>query len=103
MLHAVVPEEGACYIDPTRDAGPVDACPECGGTMVGCDQVFDTWMDSSITPLYNTFWERDGDKHDWLYPMSLRPQAHDIIRTWLFATVVRSHHEHGKVPWAHAA
>ena len=78
-----------CYIDPTIDKSPVDKCPKCGGKLIGCEDVFDTWMDSSISPLYNTFWHRDDNKFKKLYPMSLRPQAHDIIRTWAFYTILR--------------
>ena len=78
-----------CYIDPTIDAPPVEKCPKCGGHLKGCEDVFDTWMDSSISPLYNTFWHRDEKKFKQLYPMSLRPQAHDIIRTWAFYTILR--------------
>jgi valyl-tRNA synthetase len=71
------------------DIPPVERCPKCGGKLKGCEDVFDTWMDSSITPLYNTFWERDEELFKKLYPMSLRPQAHDIIRTWAFYTILR--------------
>ena len=78
-----------CYIDPTIDKPPVDKCPKCGGKLKGCVDVFDTWMDSSISPLYNTFWHRDDEKFKRFYPMSLRPQAHDIIRTWAFYTILR--------------
>ena len=78
-----------CYIDPTVDKPPVEKCPKCGGKLRGCEDVFDTWMDSSISPLYNTFWHRDDKKFKKLYPMSLRPQAHDIIRTWAFYTILR--------------
>lgn len=78
-----------CYIDPTIDKPPVSKCPKCGGKLIGCQDVFDTWMDSSISPLYNTFWNRDPDLFKKLYPMSLRPQAHDIIRTWAFYTILR--------------
>jgi len=78
-----------CYVDPTIDKPPVEKCPECGGKLVGSEDVFDTWMDSSISPLYNTFWHRDNEKFKKLYPMSLRPQAHDIIRTWAFYTILR--------------
>lgn len=78
-----------CYVDPTIDKPPVDTCPKCGGSLKGCEDVFDTWMDSSISPLYNTFWHRDNAKFKRLYPMSLRPQAHDIIRTWAFYTILR--------------
>ncbi|HDO19834.1 MAG TPA: valine--tRNA ligase, partial [Thermoplasmatales archaeon] len=78
-----------CYVDPTKDSPPVDKCPKCGGELKGSEEVFDTWMDSSISPLYNTFWYRDDEKFRKLYPMSLRPQAHDIIRTWAFYTILR--------------
>ncbi len=78
-----------CYLDPTIDNPPVDKCPKCGGPLKGCEDVFDTWMDSSISPLYNTFWHRDDEKFKKFYPMSLRPQAHDIIRTWAFYTILR--------------
>ena len=78
-----------CYIDPTIDNPPVKECPRCGGPLIGCEDVFDTWMDSSVSPLYNTFWHRDEEKFKQLYPMSLRPQAHDIIRTWTFYTILR--------------
>ncbi len=78
-----------CYIDPTIDKPPVDKCQKCGGKLIGCEDVFDTWMDSSISPLYNTFWYRDDNRFKKLYPMSVRPQAHDIIRTWAFYTILR--------------
>ena len=78
-----------CYVDPTIDKPPVEKCPKCNGELIGCEDVFDTWMDSSISPLYNTFWQRDNEKFKKLYPMSLRPQAHDIIRTWAFYTILR--------------
>ena len=78
-----------CYIDPTIDPPPLDKCKKCGGKLIGCEDVFDTWMDSSISPLYNTFWYRDDEKFKKLYPMSVRPQAHDIIRTWAFYTILR--------------
>ncbi|MCX6664941.1 MAG: valine--tRNA ligase [Euryarchaeota archaeon] len=78
-----------CYVDPTIDKPSVETCPKCGGSLKGCEDVFDTWMDSSISPLYNTFWHRDDTKFKKLYPMSLRAQAHDIIRTWAFYTILR--------------
>lgn len=78
-----------CYVDPTIDKPPVKKCPKCGARLKGSEDVFDTWMDSSISPLYNTFWHRDDEKFKKLYPMSLRPQAHDIIRTWAFYTILR--------------
>jgi valyl-tRNA synthetase len=63
----------------------------------------DTWATSSLTPQLATRWTLDGDLLDQVYPMDLRPQAHEIIRTWLFYTVLRSHLERGVLPWRHAA
>ncbi len=85
----VLAKEEQCYVDPTIDEPPVDKCPKCGGKLKGCEDVFDTWMDSSISPLFNAFWKRDEKMFKKLYPMSLRPQAHDIIRTWAFYTILR--------------
>ena len=87
--HVVLARSEDCYVDPTVDDPPVKTCPKCGGSLKGCEDVFDTWMDSSISPLYNTFWHRDDKKFKKLYPMSVRPQAHDIIRTWAFYTILR--------------
>ncbi len=96
----VVPaREEDCYIDPTVDPPPVEECPSCGGELKGCEDVFDTWMDSSISPLFNTYWERDEEKFEKMYPMSLRPQSHDIIRTWAFYTILREHLLVGEKPW----
>jgi len=85
----VVARPKDCYVDPTVDKPPIEKCPKCGGSLKGCEDVFDTWMDSSISPLYNAFWQRDKEKFKKMYPMSLRPQAHDIIRTWAFYTILR--------------
>ncbi|MEA3559006.1 MAG: valine--tRNA ligase, partial [Candidatus Thermoplasmatota archaeon] len=97
--HPVLPREEDCYVDPTLDDPPVERCPKCGGELKGSEEVFDTWMDSSITPLYNSFWQRDDELFKKLYPMSLRPQSHDIIRTWAFYSIVRGLKLTGKKPW----
>ncbi len=91
-------EEKDCYVDPTVKA-PSKAKCACGGSYVGSTDVFDTWMDSSISPLYNTFWERDMKMFERLYPMSMRPQSHDIIRTWAYYTILRELHLTGRKPW----
>ena len=97
--HIVPAKEVDCYVDPTLDKPPVEKCPECGGELEGCTDVFDTWMDSSISPLYNTFYLRDEERFKKLYPMSLRPQGHDIIRTWAFYTILREYLLTGEKPW----
>ncbi len=87
------------HVDPTVDPPPYEKCPICGAPLHGSEDVFDTWVDSSISPLYNTFWARDDEKFKNLYPMSLRPQSHDIIRTWAFYTILRSKSVTGERPW----
>jgi len=92
-------EEDECYVDPTVRPPRVERCGKCGGRYVGSTDVFDTWMDSSISPLYNTFWLRDEDLFRRLYPMTLRPQSHDIIRTWAYYTILREMLLIGEKPW----
>jgi valyl-tRNA synthetase len=99
----VLAEPGQLYVDPTQDPPPLDACPKCGGPLKGSEEVFDTWFDSSITPIYNTFWGRDDALHRRLYPMSLRPQSHDIIRTWAYYTILRDTLLTGEAPFRNIA
>jgi valyl-tRNA synthetase len=73
------------------------------GGFTGDPDVMDTWATSSLSPHIAGHWVDDPDLFTRVFPMDLRPQAHDIIRTWLFSTVVRSHYEHGTIPWANAA
>lgn len=96
---AVVATEEQCYVDPTLDNPPVESCPDCGGPLKGCTDVFDTWMDSSGSTLYNTFWKRDDALFQKMFPMSMRPQSHDIIRTWAFYSILRTHQITEEVPW----
>lgn len=98
-------EEAALPVDPASQAPPgYDEAQrgQPGGFMADPD-VLDTWATSSLTPQIVCGWERDPELFEKTFPMDLRPQAHDIIRTWLFSTVTRSHLEHGEVPWSHAA
>lgn len=84
-------------IDPTVDS-PKQPCPKCGSTnFTGETDVLDTWMDSSISPLVITKW--DGKTTPAAYPTQLRPQGHDIIRTWAFYTILRSVALTGEKPW----
>ncbi len=73
------------------------------GGFTADPDVMDTWATSSLTPQIAGGWERDPDLFARVFPMDLRPQGHDIIRTWLFSTVLRSHTEHGSLPWHHVA
>ncbi|RZS66245.1 valyl-tRNA synthetase [Agromyces ramosus] len=98
----------------TRDLLPVDpsSAPAPGydesqrgepGGFVGEHDIMDTWATSSLTPQLAAGWERDPELFDLVFPYSLRPQAQDIIRTWLFSTVLRAQLEHGAGPWTNAA
>ena len=73
------------------------------GGFAGDPDVMDTWATSSLSPQIVCRWEEDDDLFARVFPMDLRPQAHDIIRTWLFYTVLRAHLEHDSLPWRHAA
>src|SRR5665811_2038988 len=63
----------------------------------------DTWATSSLSPQIAAGWRGDTELFDTIFPMDVRPQGQDIIRTWLFSTVVRAHLEHDTIPWKHAA
>ena len=69
------------------------------GGFVGELDIMDTWATSSLTPQIAGGWERDPELFDLVFPYSLRPQGQDIIRTWLFSTVLRAELEHGAMPW----
>jgi valyl-tRNA synthetase len=103
--HPLVPDESRLPVDPSTDVPdgyPPEARDRPGG-FTGDPDVMDTWATSSLTPQIAGRWEDDPDLFGRVFPMDLRPQAHEIIRTWLFSTVVRSHFEHGRLPWGHAA
>jgi len=88
-------------VDPLVDKPPVDKCPTCGCTeFAGEKDVLDTWATSSLSPKLSADLFKDQDIYKKIYPMNIRPQAHDIITFWLFNTVVKSR-LHDKVnPWA---
>ena len=98
----LVPDEDVLPIDPTTDAPAGFDETQRGqpGGFVGDPDVMDTWATSSLTPQIVTGWVDDPDLHERTWPMDQRPQGSDIIRTWLFSTVLRSHLEHGALPWA---
>ena len=103
--HPLVPREDQLPVDPAADApeGYDESQRGMPGGFVGDPDVMDTWATSSLSPQIAAGWRGDPELFAAVFPMDLRPQAHDIIRTWLFATVVRAHHEHGSVPWTNAA
>ncbi|MFB9378280.1 valine--tRNA ligase [Kineococcus gynurae] len=101
----ILPEESALPVDPAAEPAPGFAETSRGvpGGFTADPDVMDTWATSSLTPQLAGGWERDEDLFSRVYPMDLRPQGQDIIRTWLFSTVVRAHLENGGLPWRRAA
>jgi valyl-tRNA synthetase len=103
----ILPSDDMLPADPAAEPPPGYSQSERGkpGGCAADPDVLDTWATSSVTPEIAAACA-GGDPADMLrrvFPMDLRPQAHEIIRTWLFYTVLRSHLEHGVLPWRHAA
>jgi valyl-tRNA synthetase len=101
----LLPAASRLPIDPSTDVPDGYRPDQRGmpGGFAGDPDVMDTWATSSLTPFIVCGWEEDAGLWPRTFPMDLRPQAHDIIRTWLFSTVLRSHLETGSLPWKHAA
>ena len=101
----ILPAEDMLPVDPAADPPPGYEESQRGkpGGFTGDPDVMDTWATSSLTPQIAGGWGTDEDLLRRVFPMDLRPQAHEIIRTWLFYTVLRSHAEFGQLPWAHVA
>ncbi|MCL1837915.1 MAG: valine--tRNA ligase [Propionibacteriaceae bacterium] len=88
-------------VDPANEppTGYTEAQRGKPGGFIGDPDVMDTWATSSLSPQIVCGWDYDEELFNLTFPMDMAPQAHDIIRTWLFSRVVRSHLEHGKLPW----
>jgi len=101
----IVPEENQLPIDPQSEApvGFDESQRNKPNGFMGDPDVMDTWATSSLTPQIAGSWELDNDLFNLIFPMDLRPQSHEIIRTWLFSTVVRSHLEENSLPWKNAS
>jgi valyl-tRNA synthetase len=101
----IAPDENLLPVDPSSDVPPgynEDQRDVPGGFAADPD-VMDTWATSSLTPQIAGRWEDDPDLFARVFPMDMRPQSHEIIRTWLFSTVVRAEIEHGMLPWSDVA
>lgn len=103
--NALTPAEDLLPIDPSTDVPEgytADQRDQPGG-FTGDPDILDTWATSSLTPQIAGHWGEDDGLFERVFPYDMRPQGHDIIRTWLFSTVTRSHHEFDVAPWSHAA
>ncbi len=103
--HPILPTTGMLPVDPAADAAPgyTEEQRNAAGGFVGDADVLDTWATSSMTPQIVGGWGVDEDLFSKVYPFDLRPQGHDIIRTWLFSSAVRADALQGNAPWKHAA
>jgi valyl-tRNA synthetase len=101
----LVPTKDQLPIDPSTDLPNGFVADQRGQAngFVGDPDIMDTWATSSLTPQIAGRWIDDQDLFTRIFPMDVRPQGHDIIRTWLFATMVRSNFEHNQAPWKNAA
>tara|TARA_B100001146_G_scaffold207035_2_gene202145 strand:- start:3066 stop:5630 length:2565 start_codon:yes stop_codon:yes gene_type:complete len=101
----LTPDPQSLPVDPTIDV-PAGFTEDQRGMPGGFDaerDIFDTWATSSLTPQLVGGWERDHGLWDLVSPFDLRPQGQDIIRTWLFSTMLRSVLEDDRAPWTDAA
>ncbi len=97
-----VPESGR-YYRPWMEDCPIKECTKCSCTdFVGEERTFDTWMDSSVSPLYISKYHTDDDFFTKTYPSAIRPQAKDIVRTWMYYTLLRCKELTGTKPWSEA-
>lgn len=90
-------------VDPTTDLPTGFTAEQRGvpGGFIGETDVFDTWFTSSLSPQISSHWVSDPARHERLFPADLRPQAHEIIRTWAFYTIAKALAHEDSVPWHH--
>jgi valyl-tRNA synthetase len=101
----VLAGEAALPVDPMTDVPPgyTEAQRDQPGGFTGEADIFDTWFTSSLTPQIATGWTRSLERHQRLFPMDVRPQSHEIIRTWAFYTIVKAWLHERSIPWRNVA
>ncbi len=100
----ILPEESQLPVDPSIDVPPGFDEKQRGlpGGFYGETDVFDTWFTSSLSPMINSKWLTNEEQHAKLFPADIRPQAHEIIRTWAFYTIVKALLHEDSIPWRNA-
>ena len=103
--HPILPSEDQLPVDPSAEVPEGFTASQRGvpGGFAGDPDIMDTWATSSVSPQIAGRWEDDPDLFSRVFPMDLRPQGHDIIRTWLYYTLLKAHLEHDSLPWTNAA
>ena len=103
--NVITPDLATLPVDPSTDvpSGYEESQRGVAGGFIGEHDIMDTWATSSLTPQLAGGWISDPELFDEVFPFDLRPQGQDIIRTWLFSTLLRSELEHGQLPWKNAA
>jgi valyl-tRNA synthetase len=99
----ILPDESQLPVDPTTDVPPGYDASQRGkpGGFDAETDIFDTWFTSSLTPQISSRWSIDPARHARLFPADVRPQAHDIIRTWAFYTIAKALLHEDAIPWKH--
>jgi valyl-tRNA synthetase len=102
--HPLVATAEQLPVDPVQDCPPgyEEAARDVPDGFTADPDIFDTWFTSSMTPQIASHWGTDADRHARLFPADVRPQAHDIIRTWAFYTIAKALLHEDSVPWRHA-
>ncbi len=103
--HPIVAPAEMLPVDPTTDVPPGHRAEQRDqpGGFTGETDIFDTWFTSSLTPQISSRWVLDPARHARLFPADLRPQAHEIIRTWAFYTIAKALLHESTIPWRHIA
>ncbi len=100
----IVAKEGQLPVDPTSDTpeGFDESQRNQPNGFAGEADIFDTWFTSSLSPQIGSHWVLDPERHQKLFPADIRPQAHEIIRTWAFYTIAKALLHEDQIPWKHA-
>jgi len=99
----IVAERDSLPVDPVTDApmGWDESRRDQAGGFTGEADIFDTWFTSSLTPQIGSRWLLDPERHAKLFPADVRPQSHEIIRTWAFYTIAKALLHENAIPWEH--